>query len=205
MQTRAPFLIATCLLVLGAGVWLIHANKDQSAVEIAAEPESANSGAEADRFSSLALTPEAQTYSQRRQFESQIKQFIRSAKETAMADRLAQAARLQSQLQQYEDAKQLSAAEAYTLKTAMIKAINDDELMQAEALAELAEHYRQHAEHREVQWLAQQQNDPQFQQYKTREVAVVNEVMAMRDIPHGLSREDYLRQRLQEEREKSYR
>jgi hypothetical protein len=40
-----------------------------------------------------------------------------------------------------------------------------------------------------------------FQLYKVREREIVAEVMALQSIPDGLSREEYLRRRLQAERE----
>ena len=45
------------------------------------------------------------------------------------------------------------------------------------------------------------QSDPMFQLYKVRESQVVAEVMSLQTIPDGLSREEYLRRRLQAERE----
>ena len=41
---------------------------------------------------------------------------------------------------------------------------------------------------------------PDFERYKAREKAIVEEVMAMDDIPGGLTRDQYLRDRLQEAR-----
>jgi hypothetical protein len=48
---------------------------------------------------------------------------------------------------------------------------------------------------------AQALPDPQFESYKVRESQIVNEVMAMETIPDGLSRDEYLRRRLQSARE----
>lgn len=47
-------------------------------------------------------------------------------------------------------------------------------------------------------------HDPPLNDYKQREQRVVSEVMAMTAVPGGLSRDEYLRQRLQREREIAY-
>ena len=57
---------------------------------------------------------------------------------------------------------------------------------------------------REAAFVAQQQADPRMQRYKAREKTVVAEVMAMTIIPGGLTRDEYLRQRLQLERERAF-
>ena len=48
---------------------------------------------------------------------------------------------------------------------------------------------------------AQARPDPRFESYKIRESEIVSEVMAMQAIPDGLSRDEYLRRRLQSARE----
>jgi hypothetical protein len=49
-----------------------------------------------------------------------------------------------------------------------------------------------------------QRRDPNFERYKAEERRIVEDVLALQDIPDGLSRDQYLRQRLQEARERSY-
>ena len=80
----------------------------------------------------------------------------------------------------------------------------DDPARQAEQVAAIADRYRAHADRRMAAFLEQQRNDPRFQAYKAREAQVVAEVMAATTIPAGLTRDQYLRQRLQEERERAY-
>ncbi|MFQ6312228.1 hypothetical protein [Lysobacter capsici] len=70
---------------------------------------------------------------------------------------------------------------------------------------QLAARYRADAKRREQQWVEQQQHDTRFQAYKQRERVVVAEVLAMQQIPGGVTRDEYLRQRLQAERERVYR
>ena len=45
--------------------------------------------------------------------------------------------------------------------------------------------------------------DARFSRYKSEEKRIVDEVMALDSIPDGLSRDQYLRQRLQEAREQA--
>ena len=49
-----------------------------------------------------------------------------------------------------------------------------------------------------------QRRDPHFERYKADEQRIVEDLLALQDIPDGLSRDQYLRQRLQEARERSY-
>ncbi len=49
--------------------------------------------------------------------------------------------------------------------------------------------------------LAAEQSDPMFQLYKVRESQIVAETLSLQVIPNGLSRDEYLRRRLQAERE----
>ena len=79
-----------------------------------------------------------------------------------------------------------------------------DEPIVSKVFGPLAERYRADAARREAAFVAQQQADPRMQRYKAREKAVVAEVMAMTTIPGGLTRDEYLRERLQRERELAF-
>lgn len=74
-----------------------------------------------------------------------------------------------------------------------------DEQQQIEQIRALRERYEADAQRRNAQ--AAEQADPMFQLYKVRESQIVAEVMALQTIPDGLSRDEYLRRRLQAERE----
>jgi hypothetical protein len=90
------------------------------------------------------------------------------------------------------------------LRAAMIQAQTGSNEEQAQRLAALVQRYRQDAARREAAWTARLQGDPRMQRYKSREQDVVAEVMALDRIPAGLSRDEYLRHRLQEERERAW-
>lgn len=155
-------------------------------------------------LASLQTTPQAQAHRERKRFETDAKDFFARAPSLRAVERSERADALTRQIDRYEAAGGLSAGEAVLLRTALIKATVDDPAEQAAAVAELADRYRMHADQRMAEFAAQQANDPRFQSYKTREAQVVSEVMAMTSIPAGLTRDQYLRQRLQEERERAY-
>ncbi|MCR6627124.1 MAG: hypothetical protein NVV67_12900 [Pseudoxanthomonas sp.] len=155
-------------------------------------------------LASLQTTPQAQAHRERQRFETDAKDFFARAPSLRAVERSERADALTRQIDRYEAAGGLSAGEAVLLRTALIKATVDDPAEQAAAVAELADRYRAHADQRMAAFAAQQANDPRFQSYKTREAQVVSEVMAMTSIPAGLTRDQYLRQRLQEERERAY-
>lgn len=155
-------------------------------------------------LASLQTTPQAQAHRERQRFETDAKDFFARAPSLRAVERSERADALTRQIDRYEAAGGLSAGEAVLLRTALIKATVDDPAKQAAAVAEMADRYRAHADQRMAAFAAQQANDPRFQSYKTREAQVVSEVMAMTSIPAGLTRDQYLRQRLQEERERAY-
>jgi len=155
-------------------------------------------------LASLQTTPQAQAHRERQRFETDAKDFFARAPSLRAVERSERADALTRQIDRYEAAGGLSAGEAVLLRTALIKATVDDPAEQAAAVAEMADRYRAHADQRMAAFAAQQATDPRFQSYKTREAQVVSEVMAMTSIPAGLTRDQYLRQRLQEERERAY-
>lgn len=155
-------------------------------------------------LASLQTTPQAQAHRERKRFETDAKDFFARAPSLRAVERSERADALTRQIDRYEAAGGLSAGEAVLLRTALIKATVDDPAEQTAAVAEMADRYRAHADQRMAAFAAQQANDPRFQSYKTREAQVVSEVMAMTSIPAGLTRDQYLRQRLQEERERAY-
>jgi hypothetical protein len=167
-------------------------------------PPSAAAPAEPPALDALQATPQAQAHRERQRFESEAKDFFARAPSLRAVERSERADALTRQIDRYEAEGGLSAGEAVLLRTALIKATVDDPVEQAAAVATMADRYRAHADQRMAAFAAQQANDPRFQSYKTREAQVVAEVMASTSIPAGLTRDQYLRQRLQEERERAY-
>lgn len=93
----------------------------------------------------------------------------------------------------------MSAGESFLLRVGLIRATEPDEQQQAAQIRALKERYEIDGRQRSAQSTAQA--DPMFQLYKVRESEIVAEVMSLQTIPDGLSREEYLRRRLQAERE----
>ena len=174
----------------------------QPAVAAAGDPAA---GAAPASLNALLATPTARDYQQRRQFHSEAQDFFRKAASLGPAERERRAQALREDIARYEDARELSAGESMLLQIGLIQATVADEAQQALMVQRLAARYRADAQRRERQWVEQQQHDSRFQSYKQRERVVVAEVLAMRQIPGGLTRDEYLRQRLQAERERAYR
>jgi hypothetical protein len=154
---------------------------------------------------SLLATPQARSYQQRQRFQNEARDFFRDASSLGPVERERRAQTLQREIDGYEQARELSAGESLMLRIGLIQATVADPSQQKAMVQQLAQRYRADAQRREQQWVDQQQHDPRFQSYKQREQIVVAEVMAMQTIPSGLTRNEYLRQRLQAERERIYR
>ncbi|WP_299596253.1 hypothetical protein [uncultured Microbulbifer sp.] len=98
----------------------------------------------------------------------------------------------------------MMAYEALALKLAWLEKNSSDRADFDNASAELLERYRERAQqasdaydpHRDV---------PGFAQYKDMEKRIVLEVQEMDSFPDGMSRQEYLRRRLQQAREVAYR
>lgn len=157
-----------------------------------------------DDAARLRASPQAHAWEGRKRFEQEARDFVRDAPNLSAAERDARARRLESEISDREDSGELSAGESMLLRAAMIEAQAGTDEEQARQLAGLVQHYRDDAAQREAAWLARQQRDPNMRRYKTREHAVVAEVMAMDTFPGGMTRDQYLRQRLQQEREAAW-
>lgn len=142
-------------------------------------------------------------YSKRLAFDSEYRGFFDKASELPEAEREAEAERLRKGLEEREARGELAASESLMLQIALIQATESDPEEQKSRANALLRRYQEASEAREKA-LAQQPS-PQFKRYKQDEKRIVEEVMALEAIPDGLSRNEYLRQRLQEAREQAYR
>lgn len=202
---RQTILILITMSVLATAVvaWFAtrHAHEagDPARDAVDASPQQRTTAA------TLASTPQARAYGERRNFERDIRQFLAGAGRMGAVERSERADALASGVDDYARAEQMSAGEAFLLQAALIKADAPEGVERSKRLVRLAERYRADAARREAAWTARQARDPQFQDYKTREAAIVTEVMALATIPGGLSRDEYLRRQLQQAREQAYR
>lgn len=174
----------------------------------ASTAQTGNTDAEAlaadPRLAVLQDSPQARIYRERQDFEARSKRFLQDAATLGPVEREKQARALSMSIDKYEREAGLSTGEALLLRSALIKATVADETRQATQIADLMQDYRERADRGTAEYLAQHQRDPRFQDYKARERSIVEEVTAMRSIPGGLSRDEYLRQRLQQARELAY-
>jgi hypothetical protein len=141
---------------------------------------------------------EAGESARRAAFHERAREFFAVAPGLDPAERNRRARMIESELDDYEAARALSAGEALLLREALIRETITDPSQQKARLAELAERYRQQSERLSAK---QPAPDPEFELYKVREAEIIAEIMAMSEIPDGLTRDEYLRRRLQAERE----
>lgn len=194
-------LLVPCAVLAAAIVWW---KRGDPGTPVAPPSSVEAADAVSSPLASLQATPQAQEHLERQRFEADAKDFFARSASLRAVERSERADALTRQIDKYEAAGGLSAGEAVLLRTALVKATVDDPARQAEQVAAIADRYRAHADRRMAAFLEQQRNDPRFQAYKAREAQVVAEVMAATTIPAGLTRDQYLRQRLQEERERAY-
>ncbi len=188
-------LVASALLATGCG--------ERPVAQVAAQADPAAAPTQA-RLRALENTPQAREWLGQQRFERDARDFVRDASKLPSDERERRAQALETQIEAREQSGELSAGETVLLRAALIEAGSGSEAEQKARLAALAERYRADAARREAAFVAQQQADPRMQRYKAREKAVVAEVMAMTTIPGGLTRDEYLRERLQRERELAF-
>jgi hypothetical protein len=204
MRTTLLWLLALTAVAIAAAVnggWLRLSKAKADPAAAAASPHSAAT----PQLQALLATPQARNYRQRQQFQRDAQRFFRDARSLGPVARSQRAQVLEQKIDAYENAGELSAGETLLLRVGLIQATVADPAEQAARVEAIAQRYRGDAARRNAQWQARQQRDPRFQDYKRSERDVVAEVMAMQRIPGGLSRDEYLRQRLQAERERAYR
>ena len=135
----------------------------------------------------------------RERFNERARAFFADAAQMNAADRDHEAQQLEQELTRLEQAGGLSAGETLLIRAGLIRETVPAGAQQEAQLQALQERYRAETQRRVT--TAQAHPDPQFGSYKVRESEIVNEVMAMETIPDGLTRDEYLRRRLQVARE----
>jgi hypothetical protein len=156
------------------------------------------------RQAALEATPEARAYRGRLAFEAQARAFLHDAPTLDDNARYARARALNSEIDRREQARELSAGDAVVLRIGVIQAAVKDESERLRQSQAIVDRYRKQSAARQTAFQEQQRRDAQFQEYKAREASIVSEVLAMQSYPNGMSRDDYLRVRLQEARETIY-
>jgi hypothetical protein len=134
----------------------------------------------------------------RARFNEEAREFFAQAPALSPEEARRRAELLSEELSRIEQAGGLSAGETFLLRAGLIRAAEPNEQQQAAQIRTLKERYEIDSRTRAE---AAAQADPMFQLYKVREGEIVAEVMSLQTIPDGLSREEYLRRRLQAARE----
>lgn len=186
---------------IAAVYWLVPARQmmpTPASAPAAQEPSVA--AIENSAAPSVAPTPASPDDQQARlAFHARTRAFFAQAAALPADERAERAKAIGADVEDYERRGELSAGEALLLKIALIRESVADPTRQAQQIAALEDRYRLDTARRQAAYAAQR--DPMFELYKLRESAIVTNVMAMSEIPDGLSRDEYLRQRLQSERE----
>ena len=132
-------------------------------------------------------------------FRDAITAFIDSAPERSTAENLARAGELSARIRQYQEAGYLPLPQARFLEGAIVNAVYaDDPGARRQALEDLRAEYAARAEAPSTDHL-----DARFDAYKRREAEIVGDVMAG-EPPSGMTRDAWLRQRLDELRNDIY-
>ena len=197
-------------LAIGGGLWLGLAGSESNPGDTprpAAPASDATAGNSAsapiDPATRQALLndPAVQGYQARLQFGADYQSFIKSAAELSEAERRQRAAALAKEIDRREAAGELALSEALLLQVGLAQAEGGDEDAQKARADALVARYQALSQAREAR---NKTSDARFTQYKSDEKRIVDEVLNLDSIPDGLSRDQYLRQRLQEAREQAY-
>ncbi|WP_068828869.1 hypothetical protein [Pseudomonas sp. BMS12] len=154
-----------------------------------------------DARQQLLVSPAVQNYQARLRFAADYQDFLQKAAELDAKERQRQAKALAEEIDRREAAAELALSEALLLQLGLAQAEGGDEETQKARADQLVARYQALSQQREAQRKAP---DARFSQYKADEKRIVDEVLSMGSIPDGLSRDQYLRQRLQEAREQAY-
>lgn len=211
-KTTSRLLVAALAgLAAASGLWLglghssTEAEPAPAAMATTPVPPTDASGeaARLDKNAQLALlkAPAVQGYQAHLQFAADYQGFIKSAANLEQAQRQQRAAALAREIDRREAAGELALSEALLLQVGLAQAEGGDEEAQKARADALVARYQALSQAREAK---DKTPDPRFVQYKNEEKRIVDEVLSMGSIPDGLSRDQYLRQRLQEAREQAY-
>lgn len=197
------------IAVLSTLVWRL--NNEPSAVTLAKPTDSPmallDSASEAAQpptdaqLQQLLMNPAVQTQEQRLAFHQAYRNFVSHASELSPVQRNNQAQALREQIETYEQRRELAMSESLLLQLGLIQLTASDEQAQKDQAAALVARYKALSAEREAKAAIP---SAEFRRYKNDEKRIVEEVLSMDSFPDGLSRDEYLRQRLQQAREEHY-
>lgn len=189
--------------VLMLAMWIAAQQRQDSVARMIAQPDpvapAAADPAAAD--ATAAATPEARASQGRLAFERQARAFVRDAPDLDDATRMARARALSQDIDRREQNRELSGDEAMMMRVGLIQVAVKDPRERVVQIREVIDRHTQQTAARQRAVLAQQQTAAKLKDYKAQEARIVSEVLAMQSYPNGMSRDDYLRQRLQDARD----
>ncbi|MCE5363547.1 hypothetical protein [Pseudomonas anguilliseptica] len=153
------------------------------------------------QLQALLQNPAVKNQEQRLAFHQAYRSFVSGAAELSPAQRESQAQALREQIETYEQRSELAMSESLLLQLGLIQLTTYDEQAQKDQATALVARYKAISAEREAKSATP---SAEFQRYKVDEKRIVEEVLSMDSIPDGLSRDEYLRQRLQQAREQHY-
>lgn len=212
MQARWTMIIALALAAVAFG-WALHLGiptaertKPTDARGILGEakenrdvPSYSSAPARADAPAHASESASPVDVHERARFNERVREFFAQAPALSSEEARRRAADLSEELSRIEQVGGLSAGETFLLRAGLIRATVADERQQVAQIRALKKRYEVDTSQRIVQATAQ--SDPMFELYKVRESQIVAETQSLQTIPNGLSRDEYLRHRLQTERE----
>jgi hypothetical protein len=206
MKIKPVHIGLTIAVVAALALWMSRYRGDASVdtrsttqTSVPSTPVAADS-----RQAALASTPQARAHRSRLACEQRVRGFLRDAHTLDENARRQQAQAIAREIDLREQARELSAGESVVLRVSLIEAAEQDQAERIRQSQALVDRYRQQTAARQAAFEEQQRQDAGFQAYKVREAQIVSEVMAMTRYPGGMSRDDYLRIRLQEARQATY-
>ena len=149
----------------------------------------------------LLQNPAVKNQEQRLAFHQAYRSFVSGAAELSPAQRESHAQALREQIETYEQRSELAMSESLLLQLGLIQLTTGDEQAQKDQAAALVARYKAISAEREAKAATP---SAEFRRYKAEEKRIVEEVLSMDSFPDGLSRDEYLRQRLQQAREQHY-
>jgi hypothetical protein len=197
--------------LLAGGVWLARRTEAPSAEPPAAlspaPPSATTTQAPATRDEreprpdlESADPPALARYREEIAFGDAVRAFFDGYRELDESEREARAEELLGQIDARERDGRILPQEALMLRLGILRATVDDPAVLDSESRQLVEDYRARAE----QAAANRVPDPRDEQYQTRQAEIAREVMALEEIPGGVPREEYLRERLRELRLEVY-
>jgi hypothetical protein len=209
MRWTRSSLAAAALLLIAGGVGLAlrddppatarpHASAPPPAsalpdLSLGAEPE-------AEAEPEIPSGPELARYRETIAFRDAVRAFFDGYRDLAKSERTARAAQIEQQLEERERDGRVLPQEALVLRLGLLRAtIDDPAVLESESRRVLAD-YRAAAERA----AADRAPDPRDAEYEARQAVIAREVMALEEVPGGLAREEYLRERLRELRLEVY-